>query len=165
MKAKHVTWYPYSKQTIISKNKMEKIMNRNNGEYRVLTWKASSQTKARLTPSSLFLLSLENLLSPPHPPSQIFPSLCFLSSPVSPSSLHCASPREDVILNHHHGQPCPLPPVYATGFPPERGPHSQKKGKKFPSQMVLERMKNPWSLEGVYKLLQLIFFINKIIFK
>ena len=37
MKAKHMARYPHPKQKITSRSKMEKIMNRNNGEYKVLT--------------------------------------------------------------------------------------------------------------------------------
>ena len=140
MKAKRVTWYPYSKQTIISKNKMVKIMNRNNGKFRVLTWKASSQTKARLTPSSLFLLSLENLLSTPptgffsSPPLKFFlPSVFYLPRQAPP---HFTVPHSGKMSSSTTtGQPCPLPPVFATDFPPERGPpHFKKMEKNFPPE-------------------------------
>ena len=145
MKAKRVTWYPYSKQTIISKNKMVKIMNRNNGKYRVLTWKAFSQTKARLTPSSLFLLSLENLLSTP-------PTGFFSSPPSNFSSpLFSIFPGKPLLTSlcltqgRCHPQPppashAPCRPSMQPIFLQKEVPPLQKNGKNFP---VPEQMKNP----------------------
>ena len=91
----------YPKQAIMPWNKMEKVMNRNNGEYRVLTWKTSSQMETCLTPSIVFcspfagtqnpsstsfILSLDILNGPPtvgFPPS--------ITSNLPPSFAHVLS--------------------------------------------------------------------------
>ena len=93
MNAKHMAWHSYPKQAIMSRNKMEKIMNRDNGEYKVLTWKAASQRKARLTPSFVFCF-LQEILYPQviHPQTSFFSrSSNFPSNPPSTSLAHFSS--------------------------------------------------------------------------
>ena len=57
-------------------------------------------------------------------------SFMFLSSSASHYPLPCSSLREDVILNHRHGQLCSLPHIHAAGFSQKEVPSTSRKWKK-----------------------------------